>query len=366
MTLEDLGWDAHFAESFAAGEGEAKGWVPARLSQETKINFTAILGDGEQLEVVLSGKVWHDAATDADLPAVGDWVALDLDAGTEPIIREILPRKSRFSRKAPLKAVEEQVIAANVDVIMVVTDPGDDFNLGRLERFHMLIGRSGAQPVIILNKCDLHEEARISQCVEQLEALGDDLQVHVLSATEGTGAEALDVYFQQGRTVALCGSSGVGKSTLVNRFLGEDYLWTDTINARTGKGRHTTVARELVLLPGGGLLIDNPGIREVQMWTDETVLRESFADIEELVSDCRFKDCKHRSDLGCAIRAAHEGGTIDRERYDRYLNLETEIAELKRLQKKRQCAVERWAKRNHRVKARNRADRDDEEDEFVR
>ncbi len=360
MTLEELGWNDGFSVAFTPYE--RKGYLPARLSQETKINYTAILGDGEQCEVVLSGKVWHAAANDAELPAVGDWVALDMEAGTEPVIRGVLPRQTKFSRKAPGKSADEQVIACNVDAVVVVTDPGEDFNIRRLERFHTLIARSGAVPVILLNKSDLHDDVRLAECAEAVEALGEDVRVHTISALSDEGTEVLRSYLDGNRTLVLCGSSGVGKSTLVNSLLGEDYQWTSHVNDVTGKGRHTTVARELVLLPRGGMLIDNPGIREVQMWTDENTLREAFADIAELAADCRFSDCKHRSDAGCAIREAYSAGLFDKERYRSFLHLEEEIEALRRRQKKKQVAVERWAKRNHRVKARNLADRVEEEE----
>lgn len=360
MTLEDLGWNEHFAKAFT--EHAKRGLVPGRISEETKINFTAILGDGEQVESVVSGKLWHDANNDSELPAVGDWVALDRESGTEAVIRTILPRKSKFSRRAPGKGSMEQVIACNVDYVVVVTDPGEDFNTRRLERFHALIRRSGATPVVLINKSDLYDHARLSECAEQVEALGDDILVHVISALTDEGVAVLKSYLGQNRTLGLCGSSGVGKSTLVNSLLGEDYQWTNDVNDVTGKGRHTTVARELVLLPEGGMLIDNPGIREVQMWTDEGTLRESFVDIAELANDCKFHDCRHRSDAGCAIRAAFEAGLFDQDRYRSFLSLEEEIADLNRLQKKRQVAVERWAKRSPKARrARNREDRHEDE-----
>ena len=207
MTLEELGWDESLSELFAPFVD--KGLVPARLSQETKINYTAILGDGEQVEVVLSGRLWHEAETNADLPAVGDWVALDMESGTESVIRYLLPRKSKFSRKLPGKSAEEQVIATNVDFVVVVTDPGEDFNLRRLERFHALIKRSGAVPVILINKSDLHDEVRLAECAESVEALGEDIHVHVVSALTEDGVETLRGYLKGNRTLSLGGSSGV-------------------------------------------------------------------------------------------------------------------------------------------------------------
>ena len=168
---------------------------------------------------------------------------------------------------------------------------------------------------------------------------------------------------QRGTTITLVGSSGVGKSTLVNQLLGGEWLDTSEVNEVTGRGRHTTTARELIVLPDGGMLIDNPGVREIQMWTDEVTLRESFSEIEELGQQCRFTDCKHQTDAGCAICAAVEGGTLDPERYESYLKLEEEIEALNKRRKKRQMTTERRAKRNHKVKARNLADRIDLEKE---
>ena len=356
VTLEEIGWNAFFEEQFVPFR--KKGWVPARLVEETKINFRAWLEDDEELEVVTGGKVWHEAACDAELPAVGDWVAVEVQGeDDEHIIRARLERRTTFSRKKPGNSSEEQVIAANVDVVVVVTDAVADFNLRRLERYLGLIAKSGAKGVLLVNKADLVSEEEMAVLVAEVRELDAKVEVRGTSATEGTGLRVLKDYLADGLTMALVGSSGVGKSTLVNQLLGRDDLLTGEINEVTGKGRHTTSWRELVLLPGGGMLIDNPGIREVQMWTDEVTLRESFADIEELTLNCRFSDCKHEKDAGCAIVGAVESGELDPARYESFLNLEIEIAELRRRQKKRQMATERWAKRDKRIKARNWEDR---------
>ncbi len=356
MTLQDLGWNEFFANAFSAlPEND---WVPARLIRESPINYGAFLGDGEEIDVVLSGKVWHDAANDADLPAVGDWVAVKLGSENEDhVIRARLPRQSCFSRKMPGKSTEEQVIGANIDIVAVVTDAGEDFNPRRMERYFTLIQRAGAKAVVLLNKADLYPKQQNQEAAEILQALCPEASIHITSALHNTGLKVLLAHLKRGTTMCIVGSSGVGKSTLVNQLYGEEWQWTDDVNEVTGKGRHTTTARELVPLPKRGLIIDNPGMREIQMWTDEQTLRESFSDVDQLALQCRFQDCKHQNDKGCAIRDAVEQGILDPARLDSYLRLDEEIEKLRRRQKKRQINTERRAKRDHRVKARNLNDR---------
>ena len=356
MTLEDLGWNPQFAHAFAPCR--AKSWVPARLIRETPINFGAFLAGGEEIDVVVSGRVWHEAACDADLPAVGDWVAVELGGDNQDhVIRARLPRQSCFARKMPGNSSQAQVIGANIDIVTVVTDAGADFNLRRMERYFTLIGRSGAQALVLVNKSDMFSKSDNRQAAAQIAALSAAAQVHITSALTGEGLKVLKRYLKPGVTMCIVGSSGTGKSTLVNQLYGEEWQWTGEVNAATGKGRHTTTSRELVPLPGGGMLIDNPGMREIQMWTDEATLRESFADLDALAAECRFADCSHRKDAGCAIRAAVECGALEPARHESFLNLENEIAALKKRAEKRRMAVERWAKRSHRVKARNLEDR---------
>lgn len=356
VTLEELGWNQEFAKAFAAYE--PKKWVPARLIRETPINYGAFLEGGEEIEVVCSGRVWHEAACDADLPAVGDWVAVELGGdGVDHVIRACLPRKTCFSRKMPGNSSQAQVIAANVDVVAVVTDAGPDFNLRRLERYFTLINRSGAKAVVLVNKSDLFPKQHNREAAEEISRLWNEAEVHITSALRGEGLKTLKRYLKPGVTMCIVGSSGVGKSTLVNQLYGDEWQWTGEVNEITGKGRHTTTSRELVPLDGGGLLIDNPGMREIQMWTDEATLRESFADLAELAASCRFADCSHRRDAGCAIREAVDKGELEPARHESFLNLENEIAQLRKRAEKRRMAVERWAKRSHRVKARNLEDR---------
>lgn len=366
MTLKDLGWNKKFQKAFDALS--LKNCVPARLIRDNKISYGALTAGGDEFEVVMSGKVYHDAATDAELPSVGDWVAVELSKSAkegkvdktdecENMIRARLPRQTCFSRKMPGKSTEEQVIAANVSVVVIVTDAGSDFNPRRMERYFMLVRRSGSKAVVLVNKADLFPAEQNKEAAQMIRDLSDEADVYVTSAKENEGLDVLKQYLEPGVSLTLVGSSGVGKSTLVNQLLGEEFQWTSDVNETTGKGRHTTTARELIPLEGGGILIDNPGIREVQMWTDEQTLRESFADVEELAEQCKFGDCKHGNDAGCAIRAAVETGELDWGRYESYLKLDEEIEALEKRQKKRRMLTERRAKRDHRVKARNLADR---------
>ncbi len=355
MSLSELGWDKQWQSAFKPYR--AKGWVPARLIRESPINYGAMIAEDEEIDAILCGKLWHDAACDADLPAVGDWVAVDLGGENRPhVIRALLPRRTCFLRKMPGNSSQAQVIGANIDCVAVVTDAGTDFNLRRMERYFMLISRSKAKALVLVNKSDLYPLEQSQQAAAEISALWADANVHVTSATRGEGLKVLKKFLRKGETLCIVGSSGVGKSTLVNQLYGDDWQWTGEVNETTGRGRHTTTSRELVLLDQGGMLIDNPGMREIQMWTDEETLRGSFADIAALATKCKYANCNHRMDDGCAIRAAVEAGELERGRYENFLNLENEIAALKKRAEKRQMAVERWAKRNS-VKARNLADR---------
>jgi ribosome biogenesis GTPase len=352
MTLEDLGWNAGFAEAWAAYQDTC--WQAARLIRDNKITYGVLLGDGRELEVVLGGKVYHDAETDADLPAVGDWVAVEVGTeNSEHVIRARLARKTCLSRKMSGRSTEEQVIAANVDVVVVVTDPGPDFNPRRLERYFAIIGRSQAKAVVLVNKADLFSLETSQAAASAIRQLNPEADVYLTSAEDPQSLDVLKAYLRRGISLTFVGSSGVGKSSLVNLLLGDEYQWTDEVNATTGKGRHTTTARELMVLRSGGILIDNPGIREVHMWTDEETLRERFADLEVLAGQCRFSDCRHgATQAGCAIQSAIADGKITSQRLDGFLKLDQELALLQKNREKRQMTVARRARRDHQSKSR--------------
>ena len=344
ITLASLGWNARFEQAFAPHA--EKGWIPARIIRDNKITYGALTAGGEEYEVIMAGRVYHQADTDADLPAVGDWVALDTKSDDDHVvIRARLPRQSCLSRKLPGRSAQEQIIATNIDVVVVITDPGPDLNLRRMERYFTMIALSGARPIVLVNKADIFPEAAITKAVRGIQALSSDAEVHVTSALKKRSLAPLKKELVPGRAVVLMGSSGVGKSSIVNAILGDEYQWTDEVNEVTGRGRHSTTARELFVLPKGGILIDNPGIREVHVWTDAETLRERFADIEDLATRCKYDDCKHRTDVGCAIQAAIAEGTLRKERYESYRKLEAEVQQLQDQKKRREITGNRWARR---------------------
>jgi ribosome biogenesis GTPase len=338
MDLKQLGWNEKLEAAFAPLA--KKGWQAGRIIRDNKITFGVLLADDSRHEVILSGKVYHDAETDADLPAVGDWVAVELGGDvSRNIIRARLPRGTCFARKQPGKSTACQLIAANVDVVAVVTDPGVDFNPRRMERYLAVIERCQLRPLLVINKTDAFSQQVVDEAVAALSQLLPEENIITSSAHSAEGVRTLEAAFHSGETIALVGSSGVGKSSLLNRLLQRDWQWTAEVNAVTGKGVHTTTARELAPLPSGALLIDNPGIRELQLWTDAASLRASFADLDALAMNCRFHDCRHRSDLGCAVRAAVEAGEIDPARYQNYLKLEDEIKKLQKQSRKRKLKL---------------------------
>ncbi len=361
MTLADLGWNTEFAKAWEAHQNT--GWVPARLIRDNKISYGALTGAWEELEVVLSGKVYHDAETDADLPAVGDWVGIEMGhKNQEHMIRVRLPRQACLSRKASGRSTEEQVMAANVDVVVVITDAGADFNLRRMERYFAIIGRRGIKPVVLVNKADLFSVEQNQAAVEAIQALNPAADVHLTTVTKKSSLKVLKNYLQRGVTLTFTGSSGVGKSSVINYLLGDEYQGTDEVNAITGKGRHTTTARELMVLRNGGIVIDNPGVREVHMWTDETTLRDRFADLEALAAQCKYDNCHHGpKNAGCAIQSHIAAGKLDAKRLEGFLKLDDEIARLQQNRQKRQMTVDRRARRENQNQSRKFSERDEED-----
>lgn len=332
MNLNRIGWHPFFESQFE--EIRTDTLRPARVAEEHKERYV-VLGENGQMEAAVSGRYRHEAVSLADYPCVGDWVAVtEVPAEHKSTIQRLLPRRSSFSRKAVLAGgmkggsgrTDEQILAANMDVIFLVTGLDDNYNLRRIERYIAVAWESGATPVVVLNKADLCGD--LDERLEEVEAIALGVPVHVVSALEHDGLEVFADYLTEGRTGVFLGSSGVGKSTIINGLLGEDRLATRDVREADGRGRHTTTFRQMILLPTGGVVIDTPGIREIQMWDGEEALRHTFDDVEELASRCRFSDCRHTTEPGCAIREAIESGDLDPDRYANYIKLLKELKHL--------------------------------------
>ncbi len=323
MTLSSLGWDDAFAHQFQPYT--ADGLFPGRVALEHKHAYE-LLGAFGPAAAECTGKLLHAAATRAALPAVGDWVAVRLRPGeARADIHAILPRRTKFSRRAAGADAVEQIVAANIDTVLLVTALDQDFNLRRIERYLAVAWESGARPVVVLNKADLHPEPAGAQA--EVEAIAIGTPVVTLSATRDDPCESLAPWLQPGRTLAFLGSSGVGKSTLINQLLGSDRQLTRSISNAVGKGRHTTTRRELMVAPSGALILDTPGMRELQLWNiNAGTLDTTFADIAALAAQCRFRDCTHRAEPDCAIQAALADGTLDFERWQSFQKLQREQA----------------------------------------
>ena len=320
LDLTALGWGPTFSEAFAPYA--AKGLVPGRVALEHTHIYRVLTADGEWLARV-SGRLRHAADQRADFPAVGDWVAVEPPAQEgDARIHAVLPRFSRFSRRAAGDPTEEQIVAANINTVFLVSGLDLDFNPRRIERYLLVAWESGATPVVVLNKADLVEGP--GRFVEEVQRLAPAVAVHAVSCRSAETLAPLHPYLGPGQTAALLGSSGVGKSTIVNQLIGKDVLRTREVREWDNRGRHTSTARQLVMLPDGGVLIDTPGMRELQLWETGDALSGAFADIDELSAGCRFRDCRHDNEPGCAVRAAAEAGELAPERLESYRKLRNE------------------------------------------
>lgn len=317
--LTEYGWNERFAASFESHQ--AAGRVPARVTLEHTHIYRVATEDGELLARI-SGRLRHQANARPDYPGVGDWVVVEPVPNSEARIHAVLPRTSRFSRRAAGDSTEEQVVAANIDTVFLVGGLDHDFNPRRLERYLVVAWESGARPVIVLNKADLVDDPEA--LAAEVRAVAPAVAVHAVSAKDPASLDILRSYVGPGQTVALLGSSGVGKSTIVNRLVGRDLLRTHEVRVADSRGRHTSTARQLVLLEGGGILIDTPGMRELQLWDSGEALGEAFADIEALAEACRFRDCRHQREPGCAVTAAAASGSLPAARLDSYRKLAAE------------------------------------------
>ena len=328
MQLESLGWNENLARTFEPFHD--RNLVPARVSEEHKERYLLLSEHGE-LAAEVSGKFMHAAVSRADFPVVGDWVAVAARPSENfAVIHALLPRASMVSRKAVLGGTktDEQALAANIDTLFLVSGLDGDFNIRRIERYLTVAWDSGALPVIVLNKADICED--LDDRISEVESVAIGTAILPISAEAKDGVDQLRPFLKPGTTAAFLGSSGVGKSTIINGLLGEKRLRTQSVSDFKSKGHHTTTFRQMIQLPAGAVVIDTPGMRELGIWTNAEGLERTFEDIEQLASQCRFSDCQHNAEPGCAIRAALENGALEAERYERYVKLRKEMAHLER------------------------------------
>lgn len=344
MNLEELGWNSHFKTLFDSFNNE-NNLEPARITQAHKGLYMMVNTCGEFLAEI-SGKMRYTASGYNDFPAVGDWVLAKIfPEEKKGIIHVILKRKNRFSRKAVLSGgmpdsqgkTEEQVIAANINTVFIVNSMDGDFSLRRIERYITSVYDSNMNPVIVLNKADIVSD--IDSYVNQAESIAFGVPVIPVSALTGDGINKLREFIHPGKTIIFLGSSGVGKSTIINSLTGTNKQKVNAVRESDQKGRHTTTTRELIILPDGGIVIDTPGMREFQPWKGERDTGKAFEDIESIALKCRFKDCSHGSEPGCAVKEALNNGDLDSGRYSNYMQMKKEARYLEtRVEKRAELA----------------------------
>ena len=326
--LLNYGWSEFFElrfQPYSAGDYKA-----GRVVLEYNHLYRVYTEQGELLADV-AGKLRHESSDRADLPKVGDWVVVQPRSEEgKATIHAVLPRQSKFVRKVAGSRTEEQIVGANIDTVFLVTSLNQDFNVRRLERYLVVAMESGARPVIVLSKADLSDQ--VEELLTEIQAVAKGVPVHAISVIKREGLDELMSYFRDGETVALLGSSGVGKSTLINHLIGRDVQKVKEIREHDGRGQHATTHRELILLPQGGLVLDTPGMRELHLWDGEESLQLAFDDIEALASSCYFSDCQHADEPRCAVREALAAGTIDGARFQSYAKLQKELKHVARKQ----------------------------------
>jgi ribosome biogenesis GTPase len=321
MELEALGWNDWFEQH--SREHTQRGLGVGRVVADHGKLYRVHAPDAERVAEA-SGRLRHAARGGDEHPVTGDWVVFDEPPKSpHAVIRAVLPRRSQIHRRAAGARTTRQVLAANMDWLMIVMGLDGDYNLRRLERYLLLAWESGANPLIVLNKTDLCGSPRAR--VSEVEEAATGTPVVALSARSGDGLEPIRSRLRGGQTAAFLGSSGVGKSTLINRLLGHERQPTADVRASDDRGRHTTTYRELIPVPGGGLVIDTPGLRELQLWAEGKGLERTFADIESLAAGCAFRDCSHQREPRCAVRAAVDAGELDGSRFASYLKLQAEL-----------------------------------------
>lgn len=322
INLKEYGWSKEYAQDVKSG------LIPGRVVEVHRELYKVVCEHGE-VNARLKGTFYKEIKFDDDLPVVGDFVYLQYNEYGDSLVAKLCKRKSKFSRTdfsghaaSYTKTIHEQVVVANFDYVFIVVSLNHDFNIKRIERYVGAAISSGAEPVIILTKADLNNE--YEKYVNELKILFDDIDVFAISSKTGFGLDALEKYLNKGKTLVLLGSSGVGKSSLVNAISGDYIMKVNNIREDDSKGRHTTTHRQLIMLASKTMIIDTPGMRELGMWNAEEGIKKTFDDIEDLISQCKFSDCSHKSEPGCAIKAAIENGELEEDRWNRYLLLKSE------------------------------------------
>jgi ribosome biogenesis GTPase len=336
--LVALGWGSFFQDAW--GEWAELGCRPARVASQYRSRYYLAFGAGETRPGRVSGRFRHHAKSGAEFPAVGDWVAAEAPGHEgECIIRGVLPRKTKFSRKVVGIKSDEQVLVANVDTVFLLMGLDGDFKPRRLERYLVVAHDSGAQPVVLLSKSDLSPD--LAADLKECKKLAPDVPVYAICPPTGEGVKNVWKYLKKGTTAVLLGSSGVGKSTLANHLLDEEVQAVQEVRETDSQGRHTTTSRQMFRLEGGALLIDTPGLREIQLWCQGTGVDDTFSDIVKLGEKCRFSDCRHGSEPGCAVKDAVDQGKLSEERWANYAKLKKELVHLERR------SVQKAARGNH-------------------
>jgi ribosome biogenesis GTPase len=323
MELAQLGWDEHFQRQ--VDELGITDIVIGRIFRVDPGGHYGLLTIEGDMRARIPGKMKKKASSVMDLPGIGDWVLMK-KIETHNVIFKVLERKNAIIRKSAGREIRQQLVGSNIDIIFIMMGLDSDYNLRRLERYLFMVSASGALPVVVLNKSDLVTDVR--KKLEEVQRIAENIQVHYISAKKQEGLDIIKGYLEEGITISLVGSSGVGKSTLINPILKEEKLKTKEVRKKNGKGRHATTTRELFLLPEGGVVIDNPGIREIQLWGDIDSLDDAFRDIKKLAARCKFKNCQHRTEPGCQVIKALEAEELPKERYDNYLKMQKELAYL--------------------------------------
>jgi len=335
MKLKDLGFNAWFEERYQ--KSQDLGFPLARVTAENKNNYL-VRNEDSEVAAEIPGKIMYGAESNLDLPAVGDWVSVEYyNEYTLAIIHSILPRKSLLKRKVAGRDIDYQSIASNIDVAFIVQSVDFDFNLSRLERYLIMIHEAHIEPVVLLSKSDLTSKEDLAQKISQIQSIAPDLVIIGFSNKTGNGLENILKILKKGQTYCLLGSSGVGKTTLINTLIRKDVFSTDEVREKDGKGRHITARRQLIVLEQGGLIIDTPGMRELGNIGVSAGLQETFGDIAELAKNCHFKDCTHTTEPGCSVLHAVKTGKLSEKRHRNYLKVrkESEFYEMSYLERRR-------------------------------